>query len=249
MNLSTVEKSLRLMELLSKKPHGLRLSEISQLLCIHKSTAHHLLSTLLSFDFINKDQETHKYSLGFKFLQMSKRILDNIDIRKIAYDDLRELHEECGEAVHLAILRGGKVIYIDKSEVPEGLSLVTYIGFSTDPHAAAGGKILLSELSQKEIMQIYSKKPLRVYGKNTITSLDGLFAELERIRAQGYAIDDEEYYEGVRCVAAPIRAEGKIAAALSIAGSIFTMTMERIHRELIGLVKERAEKISSKMWW
>jgi len=76
-----------------------------------------------------------------------------------------------------------------------------------------------------------------------------LFEELEKIRKQGYAIDDEEYYEGVRCVAAPIRAGRKIIAALSITGSIFTMTMERIDRELIGLVMKAAEEISSEMQW
>ncbi|TET82031.1 MAG: IclR family transcriptional regulator, partial [Desulfobacteraceae bacterium] len=87
------------------------------------------------------------------------------------------------------------------------------------------------------------------YGKNTITSIDDLFKELEKIRKQGYAIDNEEYYEGVRCVAAPIRAGGKIVAALSITGSIFTMTMERINNELKQLVMDKAHKISSEMQW
>jgi len=76
-----------------------------------------------------------------------------------------------------------------------------------------------------------------------------LLRELEKIRKQGYAIDDEECYEGVRCVAAPVRAGGKIVAAISITGSIFTMTMERIDNELKGLVMEKAEKASSEMQW
>lgn len=76
-----------------------------------------------------------------------------------------------------------------------------------------------------------------------------MFEELEKIYKQGYAIDDEEYYEGVRCVAVPIRAGRKTIAAISITGSIFTMTMERIDRELIGLIMKAAEKISSEMRW
>ena len=72
---------------------------------------------------------------------------------------------------------------------------------------------------------------------------------MENIRKQGYAIDNEEYYEGVRCVAAPIRAGGKIMAAVSITGSIFTMTMERIKEKLIGLVKKTADEISDEMSW
>lgn len=249
MKLRSIDKGLQLIDLLSRNPQGLRLSEISSMLNIHPSSTHHILHTFLPHDYIAQDRETRKYSLGFRFLEISKRMLDNLDIRKIANRYLRELHEECKEAVHLAIFRNGKVIYIDKIDTPGGLSLATYIGFTTDPHAAAGGKILLSELPPEEIRAIYMDRPLRVYGKNTIINLDQLSGELERVRTYGYAIDDEEYYEGVRCVAAPIRAGGKIVAALSITGSIFTMTMERIDRELKELVMRKAERISCEMKW
>lgn len=256
MKLSTLDKSLRVIELLSRNPRGLSLLEMSNMIGFPKSTIHHILSTFLPYDYVAQNRETKRYSLGLKFLSLSRVILDNIDVRKIAnkyllelHDELRQLHGECKEAIHLAILRNGKVIYIDKIESQEGLSLATYVGFSTDPHAAAGGKVLLSELSPKDIVGIYQGRALRPYGKNTITSIDELFEELERIRKQGYAIDDEEYYEGVRCVAAPIRAGGQIVAALSITGSIFSMTMERIDNELKGLVMAKAGKISSEMEW
>ena len=88
-----------------------------------------------------------------------------------------------------------------------------------------------------------------LFGKRTITNLDQLLEELERIGRQGYAIDDEEYYEGVRCVAAPIRAGGKIVAAVSITGSVFTMTMDRINEQLKDLVVRTGERTSSEMRW
>ncbi len=96
---------------------------------------------------------------------------------------------------------------------------------------------------------MYQSRPLQVYGKNTITNLDQLLGELQKVRDQGYAIDDEEYYEGVRCIAAPVRAGGEIVAALSITGSIFTMSMERIHGELRELVTRKAREISSQLRW
>ena len=77
----------------------------------------------------------------------------------------------------------------------------------------------------------------------------GIVEELENVRKQGYAIDNEEYYEGARCVAAPVRAGGRIQAAVSVTGSIFTMTMDRINRELVGLVTETAKTISNEMVW
>ena len=247
MKLGSIEKTIQVIDLLSNNPHGLRLSEISSMLNIHPSSTHHILRTLLPHDYVSQDGDSKKYSLGFRFVEIGSRILDNLDIRKIAGRYLRELHESCGEAVHLAILRDGHVIYIDKTEKPGGLSLATYIGFSTDAYAAAGGKVLLSELPPEDIMATYREMPLRVFGKNTITDVHRLLEELEKVRNQGYAIDDEEYYEGVRCVAAPIRAGGRIVASLSITGSIFRMTMKRINRELKDLVMRKAEEISSEM--
>ena len=146
-------------------------------------------------------------------------------------------------------MRGGHVIYIDKIDTQGMLSLATYIGFRTDPHAGAGGKVLLSELSRKEIMDIYRERPPKTFAKNTITSMPRLFEELEKIKKQGYAIDDEEYYEGIRCVAAPVRAGWKVVAAISITGAIFTMTMDRIRNELKALVMETAERISNELQW
>lgn len=249
MQLASLVKSLQVIEILSKNPQGLSLLEMSTMLGFPKSTIHHILNTFLTYHYVAQDPETKKYSLGLKFLSISKTLLDNIDVRKIANKYLRRLHEVARETVHLAVLRNGRVVYIDKMEKPGGLSLATYVGFSTDPHAAAGGKVLLSEMSHEEIKAIYREKPLERYGKNTITSLPLLFRELEKAKKKGYAIDDEEYYEGVRCVAAPIRAGGKIVAAVSITGSIFTMTLERIQGELLGLVMETAGNISSEMRW
>jgi DNA-binding IclR family transcriptional regulator len=249
MKISSIEKSLRVIDLLSKSPRGSNLLEMSGILRIPPSTIHHILQTFAPYDYVAQDPETKKYSLGFRFLEIGKRIIDNIDIRKIASKYLFKLHEKCRETVHLAILRNGRVIYIDKVDTPGGLSLATYIGFSTDPHAAAGGKVLLSELPPKEIKNIYRGRSLKKYGKRTITSVSQLMDELERVRKQGYAIDDEEYYEGVRCVAAPIKSGGKIVAAISITGSIFAITMDRIDNELKDLVMKQAEKISSEMKW
>lgn len=249
MKLTTLDKSLQIIEVLSKNPRGLSLLEMSSMLDFPKSSIHHVLSTFIPYDYVTKHPETRKYSLGFKFLEISRRILDNIDIRRIASKHLLGIHDRCKEAVHLAILRNGNVIYIDKIDSSGGLSLATYIGYTTEPHAAAGGKVLLSEMSPDQIKRIYRGRRLKPYGKNTITRMDNLLKELVKIRKQGYAIDDEEYYEGVRCVAAPIRAGGEIIAAISITGSVFTMTMERIDNELKGLVMEETEKISSEMQW
>lgn len=247
MKLDAVAKSLQVIDLLSKYPRGLSISELTNKLGFPKSTIHRIVSTLAAYDYVSQNLESKKYSLSLKFLSIGRVILSNFDVRNIANKHLHKLHERCNETIHLAILRNDRVIYIDKIEKPGGLSLATYIGFSTDPHAAAGGKVLLSSLSQDEVMYIYKNRPLKIYGKNTITNMAQLLEELENIRKLGYAIDNEEYYEGVRCVAAPIWAGGRIIASISITGSIFTMTMERINQELAGMVLKTGEEISNEM--
>jgi IclR family transcriptional regulator, KDG regulon repressor len=247
MNIGTLDKTFKIIDLLGENSRGLRLSELSRMLDLPKSSIHHILKMLRSQDYVDQDSETKKYVLGFKFLSVGSKILSNLDIRRAAYNHLRSLHQRINETVNLTILRNGQVTFIDKIPKVGGLSLDTYLGFSTDPHSAASGKVLLSELSRDAIEEMYRNKPLKACGKNTITSLVRLYEELENIRKQDYAIDNEEHYEGVRCVAALIRSRNKIIAAISVTGSIFSMSMERITQELIELVKDTAMRISMAM--
>lgn len=249
MKLKLLDKSIKIIDLMCENPQGMSLGELNAGLGFPKSTIHHILNTFLPHNYVAQDPESKKYCLGPRFLTLSKVLLDNIDVKKIARKHLSRLHEKCNETVHLAILMNGQVVYIDKIEKPARLSLATYIGFSTDAHAAAGGKVLLCELPPEEISNIYQDRPLKTYGKKTIVNFHKLKTELNKIKKQGYAIDDEEYYEGVRCVAAPIRAGGKIVAAVSITGPAFAITMQRLKDELRELVVKTAEEISSEMQW
>jgi IclR family transcriptional regulator, KDG regulon repressor len=248
MKIGTLSKALQVIELLSRNSKGLALAEMSKTLGFPKSTIHHMLQTLLLSDYISQDDETKKYSLGLRFLEISSRILENFDIRERAKKYLIQLHEDCHEIVHLYLLRNGKMVCIDKIGSPAGgLSISSFVGWATEPHPSAAGKVLLSELTRKDIMNIYPDGLLKDYGKNTITNFTQLFKELELVRKQGYALDDEEYYEGVRCIGAPVRAGGKIVASVSITGSIFSMTMKKIEQGLIDLVKETGKRISKEL--
>ncbi len=249
MKINSIERCLRVIDTLSNHPGGLKLTEISALLDLHPSSLHHMMSTLLPHDYITQDPDTKRYSLGFRFLEISRKILDNLDIRQIAHRHLEVLRQESQEAVHLAMLRGDKVVYIDKLDTPSGLSLATYVGFATDPHAAAGGKVILAGLKDEAVKGMYKNKPLKSYGKNTITRLPALIAELAKIRKRGYAVDNEEYYEGVRCVAAPVSSGGQVVASISVTGSIFTITPQRIEKELAARVVKAAESVSAELHW
>jgi DNA-binding IclR family transcriptional regulator len=247
MLIKSIERCFDIIELLGRHPKGMRLSDISANLGLNSSTVHHILNTLLSRNYVSQYSDTKRYTLGFAFLEISHQILTNVDIRNIARPHLEELRNKVNQAVHLSILKDDKVVYIDKINAAAVISLATYVGFSTDAHAAAGGKVLLSGLSDDKLMKIYNDKKFTPYGKKTINNLSNLLVELNRIRKYGYAIDDEEYYEGVRCVAAPIKAGEKLVAAISITGSKFDITLEKIDRELRDMVIECAEKISAEL--
>jgi DNA-binding IclR family transcriptional regulator len=249
MKINSVDRAIRILELLSEYPRGLKLTEISKILDIHPSSLHHIIHTLSPYDYIAQDSDTKRYSLGLRLLTISSRLLESIDIRKIARVHLEELKNKCQQTIHLAILKEDKVVYIDKLDATGTLSLATYIGFSTDAYAAAGGKVLLSGLSDEKVKSLYHGKTFKKYGKNTIHKLSNLLVELDAIRGRGYALDDEEYYEGVRCVAAPITSGNKIVASTSITGSKFAITIERIERELKYMIIEYAEKISAELRW
>jgi DNA-binding IclR family transcriptional regulator len=206
-----------------------------------------MLDTLRYHGYVRQNPETKQYYLGFRFLEISSRMLEHLDVRAVAREHLRDLNQRTGQTVHLAMLNEDKVVYIDKLGAQSGLSLVTYVGFATDAYAAAGGKVLLADLDESRVRRMYHGKTLKAYGRRTITSVDDLIEELETVRQQGYAIDDEEYYEGVRCISAPIRAGFKAVAALSITGSIFALTHDRIKTELKDLVVDTAAQISANL--
>jgi IclR family KDG regulon transcriptional repressor len=248
MKLSTLEKGIKLIELLSRNPKGLPLVDISKTMGINKSSTHHMLQTYLAHEYVVQDLQTKKYALGFKFLQISSSILESIDIKEIAKPYLIELSEKSHEIVHLYILRNKKIVCIEKiGAPPRGLSISSYVGWTTQPHPSAAGKVLLSDLSLKDIMEIYPDKSLQAYSKHTITDFDELLKELQLVKEQGYAIDDQEYYEGIRCLAGPIRVGGEIVASVSITGSIFSMTMKNISHNLTPLITMIVAKISNEM--
>ena len=249
MIIAVIEKGIKVIEFLSGHSEGISLAGISSALGIPKSSVHHILQTYMTNDYVKQDPETKKYSLGAKFLQLSSKILEGFDIRKIARSYLLELQQVCKETVQIYILSRGKMVCIEKIGHPSGglLSISSFVGWTTEPHPSAAGKVLLSELPEEEILKIYPNRRLKPYGKNTITDFDEFLDELKIIKKQGYAIDDEEYYEGVRCVSAPVRAGGEIVASISVTGSIFSMTMKKINQNFIPNIIKTAEAISAEL--
>ena len=246
---NSVAKAIMVIEGIYQAQRSLSIKELASELGMHKSTLHHLVSTLTEFGFLAQDPDTKKYNIGLHLVEIGQAYLQQLDLRSIAHPFLERLVREAGETAHLLILDHYDVVYIDKVEnlsQPTALRCSSYIGRRTGAYATAAGKALLAHLPEAEIRQYLEKQGLTPKTAYTITDPEKLLSVLQRIKKDGFALDLQENEVGLQCVAAPIfNREARCIAALSISGPIGRMTLERIEQELLPMVKETAAEISS----
>lgn len=245
--IKAVVKAANVINLLADQGEPMSLTGMSAELGMSKSTLHGIVSTLVMMKFLGQDQETGYYRLGTRLFEIGVRMSGQWDVRRIAYPFILELVAELGETVHMAILDDFEVLYIDKHEASSSIRIVTDVGVRLPAHCTALGKALLSGLNERDFRYMVRRKGLKRYTEFTVTDPDRLWADMERIRGCGYAVDEQEYVEGLRCVAVPIRNHaGHIAAALSISGPVSRMRDEKVDRCKISLKKAGAA-ISARM--
>lgn len=221
----------------------LGLSELSSYLNIPKSTLSFLMNTLEEDGFIRKT-EPGKYCLGLKLFELGNLVGQQLDLRKRSLPHLRSIVDILGETVHLAILNQDQAFYIEKVEGKYTTSIPSQVGRHNPLHCTGVGKVLLAHLEQSEINRIIKQKGLNRLTKNTICDAKSLFAELKKIRSQGYALDNEEFEKGLLCFAAPIRNhKGLVVAAISISGHANSIDLKS-QDNYISLIKKTAINIS-----
>lgn len=225
---NTLLKAIAIMDLLATSP-GLALSEISRSLELPKSSVHSILSTLCTEKLVEKEAETGKYHLGVHLVELGSRASIGLDICRIAAPFLRGLNEEFDETVHLTVLDRDEVLYVDCIESQRRLRTYSVIGIRAPLYCTSVGKAILAFQDDEEVRRIVREKGLARITATTIDTEDKLFAELATIRACGYAVDDMEHEEHLRCVGAPIRnAKGEVFASLSLSGPAERNSRERI---------------------
>lgn len=241
----SVAKALMIIDMLSYAPEGMPLGEIARKIGAPKSTIHGLLSTLCEYGFVEQSSIDGCYKLGVHLFELGMAVADNWDVRKIAAPYIERLLGEMQETIHLVILDNGEVLYIDKRESNQSLRIVSKIGARLPAHCTGVGKVLLAYLPPAEVKTIIERKGLSKYTRNTITDPYLLEKELQKIRHQGYAIDNEEIMDGLRCVAAPIRDhKGDVCAAISISGPAVRLDEDRLP-VAIDRVTKTADEISA----
>ena len=247
----TIDRASSILDILGESPQGITVRELSVKIKLPKGTTHRLLSSLCYFGYVRQDPKTRNYFLGLKLMELGNLLLSQLDLRKEAEPLLRDLAERTKGTVHMVFLDRNEIVYIDKVELDHhssGLRMASRVGLRNPAHSCAVGKMLLAHLTEEELDRIIKEKGLPKRTENTITDPVQLREHLKLVRAQGYAIDDEENEKGVRCIAAPVFNEvGKAVAAISISTFAFQVTQEVIQDSLRKEVRETALKISQRL--
>ena len=245
----TIERVDNLLDRLSKAPRGLRLSKLAEQVGLPKGTTHRLVSSLAYFNYIKQDPSSGRYKLGFKLVKLGDMLLDQIDLRSESQPFLFELAQRSQEAAHLVVLDNDEALYIDKIQLSgQGLHMASPTGYRVPLYCTATGKAILAHLPPVEIERIIAERGLPRRTVHTITDAEQLKSQLQRIKHQGYAVDNEEHTEGVRCVAAPIHnMNGNLVAAASISAPAVRVTLANAQQSMKALVMDTAKKISNQL--
>lgn len=240
----SVDRALSILEVISDYSEGLGVTEISDKVGLHKSTVHRLLATLIYKGYVTQDSKTNKYMITLKLFELGNKKVEEMDILVISKPYIRELMTRVNEVVHLVIREGNEIVYVDKVEANNTIRMASTIGRRSPLYCTSVGKAILAQLSEEEIEEIWSSSKIEKLTKYTITNLYDMKEELEIVREQGYAVDDEENEMGVRCVGAPIfNIFGEVEGAISISGPTIRVTRDKVD-ELAKEVTKCAKMIS-----
>lgn len=228
--------------------HPLSLTDASEVLGVHKSTALRILQTLESARFVRRTG-AGTYVLGSGLIELSEIALGSMDLRQFASVHLRRLQRQTGHTVHLAQLAGDEIIYIDKVDSPafDAVKLPSRIGRAVSLYASAVGKVILAHLPPKERDRVLSHVVFERYTETTFADRDRLEVELAAVAERGWATDNGEHDAYVMCVAAPIRdSRGQVVAAVSITAIEVIASLEQL-KEKVPLLLETAGLISQEL--
>lgn len=200
----SVDRALRIIDLLAEAPEGLGVTELANRLDVAKSTVHRLLASLLQKGYVKQGNERDVYTLGFTFMEMGERVAESIDVRKAATEVIHDLAKATASTVHLVQLEGAQVVYIDKVETYARLRLFSRVGRKAPLYCTGVGKALLAFQPPHMQERLLDEQEMVRHTPHTITSKEAMMPELDKIAQEGVAYDREEHELGVTCVAAPI---------------------------------------------
>jgi len=216
------------LDLLGESSTPLGLAQVASSLQLHKSTAHRFLMVLERHRMVERTPGG-KFRLGLRLFDFGNRAIEQYDLRDRAQPHLRRLVAETEETAHLCIMEASRVIYIDKIEPARSVRMITRVGASNPMHCTSVGKAILAFLPEDRAAEVVRRTKFERFTHRTIASAEALRTEMEKTRRRGYAVDDEEFEEGLRCIAVPLLDAQRLpVAAVSVSGPSFRVTAQKL---------------------
>ena len=221
----SASRALSIIELLVDAGHGFTFTDLEQRLGLPKSSLHELLSVLVGHRFVELDPDTREYRLGIRVWESGQAYLRDRELVTETRPILGRIASAVDETVQLAVLEGADIVYLEKVDSSQVVRLQSYVGKREPAYMTALGKVLLAGIDEADLVARHEHQALAASTPYTITTLARLVDESRRVRAVGFALDNEEFAEGLRCLAVPVRGHrGVMAAALGVAVPIMRGT-------------------------
>ena len=242
----TLGKAVSLLELIAFAEKPMRFTDVVEACGQPRGTVHRQLSHLVAEGLIDHAAD-QTYAVGLRLLQLAAKAWSGNDLRSIAAPHLAALQEATQESVHLAVLNGGQVTYLDKMEGKQSLRMHSQVGKTSPAYCTGVGKAALSLLAIKDLAGIAAGLDFHRFTQNTLVTPEALIEDVSAIRKNGYGFDLQEHEIGIHCVAAPVRAPGRnFYAAISVTGPAYRVDLEQL-RKWGPLVRETADKIAAEL--
>ena len=218
------------------------LSELSARLDIPPSTLLPIVHTLRDRQYLSFDERNQSYSLGLRIFELGSMI-QATDYYSSIVELMRNVVDGCGETCHFGILSGGDVLYLAKVNSPRAIRMFSMMGRRLPAYSTGIGKALLRDFEKEELQALYPKG-LTPLMPHTVTDFDELYRQVLQIRAEGFAYENEESNENIRCIAVPLCVNGRVRAAMSVAVPVFRYS-EELRKTVERLLKETAPLIEN----
>ena len=231
---------MSLLTALARHATPVNLKQLATETRLHPSTAHRILSVMVDNRLVDRI-EPGTYRLGIRLLELGNLVKSRISVRQVALPHMQDLHQDLGETVNLSVRHDDEVVYIERTSGNNSMMrVVQIIGARAPLHITAVGKLFLAEDGPDKCAEYARRTGLPRFTDNTLTDAEALTREIEKIRRQGHAFDNEEAEKGVSCIGAGIyNDDGRLVAGLSVSAPA-----DRLNKAWAAQVQQTAERIS-----
>jgi DNA-binding IclR family transcriptional regulator len=245
----SLERGLHVLETIAATGSLISLGEASRRTGLHRSTTHHLLQSLVGVGYVRQDKTSRGYELTSKLFELTGRMWTPEQLGEIAQPFVADLTGISGEGASMAAYRDGVVSIVAKRDAEGPVRVAQSVGAERPIHATAVAKAIVAFLPEAELKGLLLRLRYESYAPRTITTQTAFVAELQRVRTSGFAYDDEEHMEGLRCIAAPVFAyTGRAVGSLCVVGPRSRMTRQKL-RELRPGVLATCKALSKRLGW